>query len=119
VRFADWTPRSPPVSLGSMRPIDLQVIGEELAIQWDDGKEGYVRLEILRRHCPCASCKGETDVLGNVYRGPALPLTAEAFTLRHLQPVGRYAVQPIWGDGHGSGIFTFELLRQLSTPDSP
>ena len=31
-----------------MRPVDIQTIGEELAIKWDDGNESFVRLEVLR-----------------------------------------------------------------------
>ncbi len=53
-----------------MRPLDIQTIGQELAIKWDDGSESFVLLEKLRRHCPCAGCKGEVDVMGNVYKGP-------------------------------------------------
>ena len=47
-----------------MRPKDIQQIGDELAIKWEDGSENYVRLELLRKACPCAGCRGETDILG-------------------------------------------------------
>ena len=103
-----------------MRPIDLQVIGQELAIKWDDGGEGFVRLETLRRHCPCAGCKGEMDVLGNLYKGPEQPLTPPAFQLERLVQVGGYGVQPVWADGHTTGIFSFDYLRRLTElPVSP
>src|SRR5262245_25917585 len=42
-----------------MKPVDIQQIGDELAIKWDDGAESFVKLEKLRRRCPCAGCKGE------------------------------------------------------------
>jgi DUF971 family protein len=96
-----------------VRPIDLQVIGEELAVKWDDGAESFIRLETLRRCCPCAGCRGEVDVLGNLYRSPAQPLPPNALVLRRVAPVGGYAVQPVWGDGHNSGLFTFEYLRRV------
>src|SRR5262245_39360576 len=54
----------------AMRPTDLQVIGTELAVKWDDGTESFILLEKLRRHCPCAGCKGEMDIMGNVYKSP-------------------------------------------------
>lgn len=95
-----------------MRPEDLQVIGDELAIKWADGSEQYIRLEALRRACPCAGCKGEVDIMGNLYKGPATHLTPQAFHLTRLLPVGGYGVQPVWGDGHSSGIYTYEFLQK-------
>jgi len=101
-----------------MRPVDVQHVGDEIAIKWDDGAESYLRCEKLRRYCPCAGCKGEMDVMGNLYKGPDLPLSAASFQLREIRHVGGYAVQPIWADGHGSGIYSFEYLRRLAdTPD--
>jgi DUF971 family protein len=97
-----------------MRPIDLQTIGDELAIKWDDGSETYVRLETLRRACPCAGCKGELDVMGNLHKGPERPLTAQSFQLIRIQWVGGYAVQPVWGDGHNSGLYAFDTLRKMA-----
>ena len=100
-----------------MKPLDIQQIGEELAIRWEDGTEQFVSLEQLRRHCPCAGCKGETDILGNVYKNPARPLQASAFQLRGLTRIGTYAVQPTWADGHASGIFSFDYLKNLGSQD--
>ncbi len=97
-----------------MRPKDIQQIGDELAIKWDGGSESFVKLEALRRHCPCAGCKGEVDVMGNLYKNPDKPLTPAAFQLRSFSLVGGYAIQPIWGDGHGSGIFSFDYLKHVA-----
>jgi DUF971 family protein len=97
-----------------MQPLDIQVIGEELAIKWEDGTETYVSLSKLRLHCPCAGCKGETDVMGRVYKGEDRPLPPNAFTLRRVVNVGSYAIQPVWGDGHVTGIYSFDYLRQVA-----
>ena len=97
-----------------MRPLDIQQIGQELAIKWDDGSESFVGLEKLRRHCPCAGCKGEVDVMGNLYKNPDRPLSPQAFQLRTITPVGTYAIQPVWGDGHSSGIYSFDYLRRVA-----
>ncbi len=97
-----------------MRPRDLQIIGGELAVKWEDGGESYIPLEQLRRHCPCAGCKGETDILGNVYKNPETKLPPEAFQLRQITSVGGFAVQPAWADGHNTGIYSFEYLRRLA-----
>ena len=97
-----------------MRPLDIQQIGEELAIKWDDGSENFVRLETLRRWCPCAGCKGEIDIMGNLYKNADRPLPPQAFELRRIANVGGYAIQPIWGDGHATGLYSFEYLRKLA-----
>ena len=96
-----------------MRPADLQQIGNELAIKWDDGGESFIPLEELRRHCPCAGCKGETDILGNLHKNPQPELPSSAFELRRILSVGSYAIQPVWADGHATGIFSFDYLRQI------
>jgi len=102
------------VTLTSMRASDIQHIGNELAIRWEDGTESFIPLEKLRRSCPCASCKGEMDILGNVYKSPDKPLPVAAFELKRFVPVGGYAIQPFWQDGHNSGIFSFDYLRQVA-----
>jgi DUF971 family protein len=94
-----------------MRPVDIQQIGGELAIKWEDGTETFIALEKLRRHCPCAGCKGEVDIMGNVYKNPARPYSSQAFQLVRIVRVGGYAVQPTWADGHTTGLYTFEYLK--------
>jgi DUF971 family protein len=100
-----------------MQPADVQQIGEELAIKWEDGSESFISLEKLRRACPCADCKGEMDVMGNLYKGPERHLTSAAFRLVRLERVGTYALQPVWGDGHATGIYSFEYLRRAAEAD--
>jgi len=97
-----------------MRPMDIQQVGDELAIKWDDGSESFVRLETLRRCCPCAGCKGEVDVMGNISKTPDKPLPSPAFELRRIVQVGGYAIQPVWGDGHATGLYSFEYLRRMT-----
>ena len=75
-----------------MRPTDMQQVGEELAIKWDDDSESFIPLETLRRACPCAGCKGEVDVMGNLYKNPEQPLSRQAFQLLRVESVGTYAV---------------------------
>ena len=96
-----------------MHPADIQQIGGELAIKWDDGRESFIPLEKLRRHCPCAGCQGERDIMGNLYKGPDQPLTPRSFQLTRIVNVGGYAIQPVWADGHNTGLFSFDYLRGL------
>ncbi len=97
-----------------MRPLELERIGNELAIKWDDGGESFIPLATLRRGCPCAGCKGEMDILGNVYKNPDRPLAPKAFELIRVVRVGGYALQPVWADGHDSGLYSFEYLRRVA-----
>jgi len=92
---------------------NVQLIGEELAVQWNDGEESYFALERLRRACPCASCGGEPDVLGNIAR-PDVTYTDKSFELTGWQLIGGYALQPIWADGHSTGLYSFQYLRRLA-----
>jgi DUF971 family protein len=88
------------------------IIGEELAIRWKDGVETYIRLEDLRRRCPCAVCAGEKDLLGRQYGGSPT-LSPNSFELKSCAPIGGYALQPVWADGHSSGIYSYEYLRSV------
>ena len=102
------------INIRAVRPSDIQNIGTELAIKWEDGGESFIPLEKLRRHCPCAGCRGEADIMGNVARGPARILTGASFQLQRIGWVGGYGIQPYWGDGHSSGIFSFDTLKQVA-----
>ena len=97
-----------------MRPLDIQQIGSELAVKWSDGGESFIPLEKLRRACPCAGCQGETDIMGNVYKNPGQKLSPLAFQLKQITSVGGYAIQPSWADGHATGIYSFDYLKQVA-----
>ena len=97
-----------------MRPQDIQHIGSELAIKCDTGQEFFIPLEKLRRACPCAVCQGEVDIMGNLHKNPDVPLTAKSFVLTGFVRVGGYAIQPLWGDGHNTGIYSFDYLYRVT-----
>jgi DUF971 family protein len=96
-----------------VQPVDITPFPNELAIRWSDGREDFLPLETLRRFCPCAGCLGEKDIFGTTYKPPEKPYGPHAFQLKRLGPVGGYAVQPVWGDGHGTGLYTWEWLRRV------
>lgn len=95
-----------------LQPNSIQKIGTELAVAWSDGRETYLPCEALRKACPCATCGGEPDVLGQVNR-PENKHTDASFELVSWEIVGGYGFQPRWADGHRTGIFTFSYLRKL------
>ena len=96
-----------------LEPINIQQIGDELAIAWNDGSESFLKLETLRRACPCAACGGEPDVLGDVTR-PQVSYNEQSFETTGFDLVGGYALQPRWADGHSTGIYSFTYLRRLA-----
>jgi DUF971 family protein len=100
-----------------LEPRNIQQIGNELAIEWNDGVESYFDLQFLRRACPCAACGGEPDVMGNVLR-PEVSYTARSFELTGFDLVGGYALQPRWADGHSTGLYAFSYLRRIDPAHS-
>ena len=97
-----------------MRPTNIDIVGAELAIKWDDNAESFISLEKLRRHCPCAGCNGERDIMGNVYKAPPKPLGPLSFQIVRLNNVGGYAIQPQWADGHNTGLYSYDYLQNLA-----
>jgi DUF971 family protein len=95
-----------------LEPTNIQQIGDELAIAWSDDTESFLKLELLRRACPCAACGGEPDVLGNILR-QHVTYADKSFQLIGFDLVGGYALQPRWADGHSTGIYSFTYLRRL------
>ncbi len=95
-----------------LSPKLLQVVGDELAIAWNDGSESYLKLTDLRRLCPCAGCAGERDLLGRLAKPPQAPLTSASFQISRTAPVGGYAVQIYWHDGHSDGLYPYAKLKE-------
>lgn len=81
-----------------------------LAISWADGAETHFDVRALRLACGCAACVDEWT--GQELLSPE-SVPDDVSPLR-IQPVGRYAIQIDWSDGHSTGIYPFERLRRLA-----
>ena len=85
----------------------------ELKITWADGHESVYPFAGLRAVCPCVECKG-----GHAHMGtPPDPRTVRdlpnaGINLEGIERVGSYALQFRWSDGHSTGIYTWDMLRQ-------
>jgi len=88
----------------------------QLFVSWSDGHESIHPYEMLRRECPCAWCAGEGGQPGAV--DAATEFTEQQTTIYELQMVGRYGLTPVWGDGHRTGIYTYERMRDLCQCDA-
>lgn len=97
----------------SLQPTHLQLIGKELCVVWSEGKESYFNLEKLRRLCPCAACAGEPNATGKTIK-PHITYNDQSFICKGYQIVGGYALQPFWGDGHQTGLYSWNYLRSLN-----
>jgi DUF971 family protein len=92
-------------------PESLELTDDDsvLQIAWADGHIGRHRLPVLRAKCPCASCQGH-------HPSQSLNLTAKQFPdirINDLATVGRYAYSISWSDGHNTGLYTLNMLREL------
>ena len=94
----------------SHKPRNFAVAGRELAVAWADGHESFLPFDALRRECPCAICRGMREAPADPLRVVTAPARGEV-SVRRLVPVGAYAVQIVWSDGHDTGIHSFESLR--------
>jgi ATP-binding protein involved in chromosome partitioning len=81
----------------------------EVQILWKDGHESIYTGYALRVGCRCALC---VDEISGSKRLREESISKDVRPLS-IDPVGRYAIRFQWSDGHSTGIYTFELLREL------
>ncbi len=103
----------------SLQPTQLKMVSPELLqIDWGDGQVRQYTVRELRENCPCASCREKR-------RSPPPPPTdltvlspaeTEPLRITKMEPQGRYAYSIHFSDGHNTGIFTLETLRELGRP---
>ena len=98
-----------------MNPVKIKVKDKtNLYVQWDDNSESTISMKYLRNECPCASCKGETILL-KTYRPPKpAVITPDMYKIKNIDTVGEYAIKITWQDGHDTGIYTWEYLKELA-----
>jgi DUF971 family protein len=96
----------------TLPPLDLQLIGREIALRWPDGIEDYLSGELLRTRSPSAENIGERDIFGQQYGGDG-PKHFAGVEVKSWKPVGNYGVAFTFSDGHNTGIFTWKYLREL------
>jgi DUF971 family protein len=98
------------------QPTKLSLTADsKLLIEWSDGVRRQYGFEELRKKCPCATCREKRSQ-------PPAPTTlfpvltaaeAQPTKILGMEPVGNYAYSIQFSDGHDTGIYTLELLREL------
>ena len=105
----------------NLRPTELKISTENhLRITWDDGSQREYSFRELRDHCPCATCRDERQAAAEAPKQvlPVVDLAAtQPLRVDQMAPVGNYAYGLTFSDGHDTGIYTLELLRELGSPD--
>ncbi|RFC45757.1 MAG: DUF971 family protein [Verrucomicrobia bacterium] len=98
-------------------PEDIQCIGQEVAIRWQDGTEDYLPMEQLRALSPSAEQQGERDLLGKTIGGTSLRHYPGVLVTGWV-PVGGYGIQFSFSDGHRTGIYSFAYLKEIARSPS-
>ena len=93
---------------------DVQLDGEGVRINWSDGRTCHYPYRYLRLQCACAQCVEEMTGR-HVLNVSSVPNDVIAID---WIPVGRYALQFLFTDGHQTGIYPFDMLRRLADNDA-
>ena len=100
-----------------LRPLSLRRDGDRLVIAWSDGFTGAIPFQKLRNACPCAGCNDKRQQPPDPFRVlTETELNAGTPTPVAMPARGAYAYQIVWNDGHDTGIFRLEFLRELCEP---
>ena len=96
--------------------------GAGVDITWADGHASHYDFAYLREECPCAMCNDERQKKsqakfpaagGGLAGSSVLPMFKPKLAAKSAQPVGNYALQMDFNDGHTAGIFSFDYLRTI------
>jgi DUF971 family protein len=96
--------------------------GTGVDITWADGHASHYDFAYLRQECPCAMCNDERQKKREAkFAAPVaaptgssvLPMFKPKLAAKSAHPVGNYALQIDFNDGHTAGIFSFDLLRTI------
>ncbi|MFN7960046.1 MAG: DUF971 domain-containing protein [Thermoanaerobaculia bacterium] len=89
--------------------VEARRLREERALRltWSDGHSADYPYDYLRGYCPCALCQGHGATALH-FHPPERPVE-----LTGIEPVGNYGLSLAFSDGHGTGIYRFDLLREL------
>lgn len=111
-------------------PIDIDVDRQHaITITWRDQSVSRLPLPLLRKWCPCATCRAKREeqlLAGPAEKSPArLPIlshqapVATMVTLADVELVGHYAIRLRWTDGHDTGIYDYGYLESLGREPAP
>ena len=88
--------------------------GGIIEIDWSDGTTARYTTKLLRDACPCATCREKRSAPRPAPMLQVLrPEELVPLAVTGMKPVGQYAYAIGFSDGHDTGIYTLEYLREL------
>lgn len=91
-------------------PVEINRVNHKgFEILWSDGHKGVYNNRWVRSRCPCASCVNEWSGEEIIDKG-SIP---DDLRYQNVDKVGRYALTFDWSDGHNTGIYSYEFLREI------
>ena len=94
-------PRTSPTAVDVERASGVEItFGDGFVVAFD--------LPTLRLHCPCAGCRTDREQGRDCWPKPNSPIP---LAIDDAELVGAWALRIVWNDGHGTGVFPWELLR--------
>jgi DUF971 family protein len=101
---------------------DVNEERQTLEITWGDRHPSVYPLKYLRSRCPCATCRtarsAAEESRSNPFRVIDPKEAATSSVIADVEAVGRYGMRIGWADGHSTGIYTFEYLREICPCDA-
>ena len=83
-----------------IRTLELRRKSRELAAEFEDGFRAVIPFDLLRARSPSAEAPPNPPRVG--------------VDISALEPVGNYAVRPLFSDGHSAGIYSWDCLRDIA-----
>jgi DUF971 family protein len=102
------------LTAGAPTPTDITVHGQSrvLEVGFSDGARFRIPFELMRVYSPSAEVQGHGPGQETLQTGK------RDVELEALDPVGNYAVQPRFSDGHDTGIFAWDYLYFLGSQEA-
>jgi len=91
------------------KPNHVWILPDGISIDWEDGHSSFFPHRELRLNCRCAACVGEWPNQGELNPDTV----SESVYAVEYQTIGNYAVQFLWSDTHYTGIYPYQVLREL------
>jgi len=94
-------------------PLEIKTTGQTITISWSDRHLGRYSARDLRLACRCAGCVDEWTHQ-SLIKPDLVPVTLKP---KNIEVMGNYALHFDWSDGHNTGIYTYDFLREVCACD--
>lgn len=93
--------------------VDVSNSEQVFTVKWADGHISEFSLFGLRKNCPCVACRGGHENMGRFEPKLFKVKPTRTYKILNAETVGNHALKITWDDGHNSGMFRWDLLRQM------